>query len=478
MGKPLVKLYRSFVILVMVCSVISKAGDHLCKDLHPWCNVWHKNTAYCHHLPYARTHCMRSCNLCKTPKSQLNRGGGGVAGEGGEEGKFPENQGQEGLDKGIVEGVRNSSYLKNLGQGRVDFFNYKTQLDADHVIFSVQVQHELDELSSDEERSLETCSKYATREGEASEDHMCGTVYNSVPSHLTFITKYNYYQKYTHAYNIPVVSSANVSDAALKRACYVLRFMLADRRILRRFLYKYQGRVGIIGRDEQTTDIPEHSWLPKWWDKRARGLGGTLGIPISTGTEENLLCELATDRYPSQDIFLHETAHGIQEIAVRGGGIPGYYTRLKNAYQNAKNKSLWENTYSMSTVQEYFAEGTQSYFWVNSYAPEADGIRGPIHTRERLKVYDPELYELIREVFPCGNRMLKRCEAISGVEAPPFKMNCDGDGEEVVVTHKDGEVTPTPLPTTITPSKAAPMITRRSSVLGWLTFCILLLYVT
>ena len=440
MGRLLMNILLLLPLIVVVHSFQMKPAPlGECKDQHAWCKSWSKNHVYCHDLRYAKTHCQRSCNLCEQQHHPMSE--------------------------------------------RVDFFNYKTQLDADHMVFSVEVQHELDNLSSDEEETIATCAKYPTREGEASDDHMCGTVYNFIPEHLTFITKYNYYQKFTHAYNIPVVASANVSDAALKRACYVLRFMLADRRVLRRFLYKYQGRVGIIGRHEQTTDIPEHSWLPKWWDKRARGLGGTLGIPISTGTEENLLCELATDRYPSQDIFLHETAHGIQEIAVRGGGIPGFYTRLKEAYKNAKNKSLWENTYSMSTVQEYFAEGTQSYFWVNSYAPEPDGIRGPIYTRERLKVYDPVLYELIREVFPCGNRMLKRCEAIAGVRAPPFKMNCDGDGEEIVVTHtpEDGKVPPTLTPTstsTTAPSKGTGQITGHSGGLGWtVSFVIIYLLV-
>ena len=63
--------------------------------------------------------------------------------------------------------------------------------------------------------------------------------------------------------------------------------------------------------DIGTTSIPEHRWLGPSWDKRARGLGGTLAIPISTGCEENLLC-WRNDRYSREDIFLHEFSHGIQ----------------------------------------------------------------------------------------------------------------------------------------------------------------------
>lgn len=62
--------------------------------------------------------------------------------------------------------------------------------------------------------------------------------------------RYNHYRKYTHAYNIPIVSTSAVPDAALKRACYVVRFMLGDRRILRRYMYRYYGRVGIMGARE------------------------------------------------------------------------------------------------------------------------------------------------------------------------------------------------------------------------------------
>ena len=43
-----------------------------------------------------------------------------------------------------------------------------------------------------------------------------------------------FYQKYTYAYGIPVLSSHLVWDDALRRACYVLRFMMADREDLRR----------------------------------------------------------------------------------------------------------------------------------------------------------------------------------------------------------------------------------------------------
>ena len=60
----------------------------------------------------------------------------------------------------------------------------------------------------------------------------------------------------------------------------------------------------------ELTQIPEFSHLPDWWNQRARGLGGTLHIPVSCGGEENLMC-MREDRYYGDDIFFHETAHAV-----------------------------------------------------------------------------------------------------------------------------------------------------------------------
>lgn len=181
--------------------------------------------------------------------------------------------------------------------------------------------------------------------------------------------------------------------------------------------------------NEVTRSIPEHRFLPGWWDTRARGLGGTIAVPVSSGAEENLLC-LPNDHYRNEDIFLHEFSHGIQEIAVRGGGIRGFWERLSRQYYIARSRGLWRNTYSMSTPQEYFAEGVQSFFNVNDYANPPNGIHGPINTRPKLRSYDPALYNMILEVFPCQNYILDRCKR--GSPIPAFKMNCDGDGPQTM----------------------------------------------
>ena len=184
-----------------------------------------------------------------------------------------------------------------------------------------------------------------------------------------------------------------------------------------------------------TTTIPEFRHLPNWWNNRARGLGGTLHIPISTGGEENLLC-LPTDRYRGDDIFFHEASHSVavrhctykyysnfinflklykktrrflfQEISIRGGAIPGFYPRLVQQWNKAKRLGKWRRTYSLSTVREYFAEGTQSFFNCHVEAIPTNGIHNSINTRSELLSYDPGLYYLLKEVYPCMNTY-QRC---------------------------------------------------------------------
>lgn len=92
----------------------------------------------------------------------------------------------------------------------------------------------------------------------------------------------NFYRKYLHAYGIPIISSGRAQDAALRRACYVVVFLFADRQDIRTWFYRRYGRAGVIASSEGVTHIPEHSWLPSWWNQRARGLGATITHPIST----------------------------------------------------------------------------------------------------------------------------------------------------------------------------------------------------
>ena len=198
----------------------------------------------------------------------------------------------------------------------------------------------------------------------------------------------------------------------------MVRFALADRQDVRDSLYARYGRAGIIAERERTTDIPEHSYLPDWWNRRARGLGATLDKPISTGGEENILCR-PSDRYygggKGEDIFLHEFAHAIHNLGVTGADR-NFDREIRRLFNERKRDGRWRNTYYMSTDREFFAEGVTSYFNVNTetWNGKPNGIHNHVNTRAELLQYDPQLFALVESVFPCANNFLDRCKAKRG----------------------------------------------------------------
>ncbi|XP_072167436.1 uncharacterized protein [Diadema setosum] len=228
-----------------------------------------------------------------------------------------------------------------------------------------------------------------------------------------------YYQKYTNAYSIPIVASSRVSDEAVMRACYVVRVMLADRRELRQKMYDKFARVAVLAENELTLHLPEHSHLPERYNDLVRSLGGTLYIPLASAAEENLLCR-PDDRWANEDTFVHSFALSLLRIAL--SSERQYQKDLNEAYFNARRSGLWTNTRTDDSMDVYFADGVQSYFSVQ--APTLRGVHSGVDTREKLERYDPALYKLIHEVFPCRNRLVDRCGWDSTAESPQIYVNC------------------------------------------------------
>ena len=63
----------------------------------------------------------------------------------------------------------------------------------------------------------------------------------------------------------------------------------------------------------------------------------------------------------------------------------------------AKAKGLFKRHYAENTVAEYWAEGTQWWFWSNYSWTTPEGAE--IWTPESLKEYDPTLFELLSRVY-------------------------------------------------------------------------------
>lgn len=220
-----------------------------------------------------------------------------------------------------------------------------------------------------------------------------------------------FYQKYTDAMGIPVLSSWKVPDEALLVARDIVNTMLAPRPELRAAMMERHWRAGVIAETEMTMDMPENAHRKRpgapddepvtqadrdYHANRSRGLGGN----PTTGAEENLLGYPGT-RYFGENIFVHEFSH-----AIMGGGIrnadPELFQEIRAAYESAMSQGLYVDEdgrrhYATTNPNEYWAEGAQWWFYSNYGECFKGGER--VESPEDLQRYDPTLYGLLERVF-------------------------------------------------------------------------------
>jgi hypothetical protein len=227
-----------------------------------------------------------------------------------------------------------------------------------------------------------------------------------------------FYKKYADAFGIPIVSSGKVPDDALLMARDIVNYMLVKRPDVRSTLISRGARVLVMAQTEMETDLPERSNWKKpakndprltpgerdnydkpggiasmsdreYWNRRARGMGGN----VTSCAEENLLGYPGT-RYYGENILVHEFSHNIMG-ALRTAD-PELYKEIGIAYDSAKSKGLYKGQYAINTVAEYWAEGTQWWFWSNF---EFYDGQTRVQTPDDLKAYDPTLYAILDRVY-------------------------------------------------------------------------------
>jgi hypothetical protein len=226
-----------------------------------------------------------------------------------------------------------------------------------------------------------------------------------------------FYKKYTDAMGIAVVSSEKVPDAALLVTRDIILHMLANRPDLRKEMVGKKMRVAVMAQSESTTDLPEQrNWKKptrddrrltpaernnydngiakmtdkEYWDRRARGMGGN---PTSCA-EENLLGYPGT-RYYGENILVHEFSHAIMNQGIRTAD-QALFAEIQAAYKEAMANGLWKDHYASTNANEYWAEGTQTWFWSNYEYFDGETR---VQTPEDLQKYDPKLYGLLARVY-------------------------------------------------------------------------------
>lgn len=208
-----------------------------------------------------------------------------------------------------------------------------------------------------------------------------------------------FYQKYIDFQGIPVIAAAEVDDRALGIACRMAERMSWAYPAALPELVRANIRISIIGRNQQTLDIPEYHTLPPRtnadgsvfdYNTRTRGLGATRTRPVSSVGEENLLdLPWPHDRYWSENIMVHEWAHTFFMMGVARHD-PSMTGRLRTLYDNVMRAGLYAGTYSAENMDEYFAVGAQLWWNVSTQEPR---------TRVGLQAYDPGLAQLLEELF-------------------------------------------------------------------------------
>ena len=228
----------------------------------------------------------------------------------------------------------------------------------------------------------------------------------------------SFYKKQADAFGIPIVSSGSVPDDALLIARDIVNYMLIKRPDVRAALINKAARVLVMAQTEMETDLPERrNWKKpvkndprltpgerdnydkpggiasmsdrEYWNRRARGMGGT----VTSCAEENLLGYAGT-RYYGENILVHEFSHNIMG-ALRTADT-ALYKEIGKAYEAAKAKGMYRGQYAINTVAEYWAEGTQWWFWSNiEFYDGNTRVQSP----DDLKNYDPVLYKILEQVY-------------------------------------------------------------------------------
>src|SRR5580765_1235082 len=229
-----------------------------------------------------------------------------------------------------------------------------------------------------------------------------------------------FYKKYIDVKGMPVVAAGEVADLALQRTYSIVTHLLAGRPDIVEAMVKSRMYLIIIGKDQVYTDMPEYRNHPNpaYQNERVRGTGGK---PTSFG-EENLL-NLPLDRYDDESIGVHEFCHTI-DGALRSID-PTWSKRLNAVYRHAMDKGLWRLSYTASNPGEFWAEICQSYFDCNRVN---NWNHGPVGTREQLRAYDPEGYELVRSTFrlrPDQDWRYSFAQKLPNITSPPAKFNID-----------------------------------------------------
>jgi hypothetical protein len=207
---------------------------------------------------------------------------------------------------------------------------------------------------------------------------------------------------------VPIKAHRDVDNRAFLEARRRLARMLDQAPDIAYNLAQAGAELHIIGKDQQTSDLPYLRHLKGkpyevrgtqvlTIDTRTRGIGG---LQASCG-EENLL-KLPSDRYREhRDICTHEFAH-----TVLAYGLSSKVRKMvASQYRASIKEGRWKTAYAASNVDEFFAE--LSMWYVGSRGDYGKIEPPPKPGPEWLRKYDPDAFRLLDDIYS-GRQKVQR----------------------------------------------------------------------
>lgn len=215
------------------------------------------------------------------------------------------------------------------------------------------------------------------------------------------VTYKPYYTKfYTGKSGIKIKSCSLVSKSVLKYVSGVIDIMTEKHPEVQKAMVKAGADIAIFPKEQNIYYIPEfrNCYSPNALD--VEGFGGTTSCPTTAIGEGNITRDASATLYPDNNLLAHEFGHAFHLVGIITAD-PALYQEIHDTYEKVKAAGLWPHTYMISNEFEYF--GQLSAMWFEGLDESSDGTFngniGPVNTREEVKKYDIDSYNLVKKIY-------------------------------------------------------------------------------
>lgn len=236
-----------------------------------------------------------------------------------------------------------------------------------------------------------------------------------------------YYTKFTWAREFTVIGR-EASDKALLHTNEIIRRMFAYRHDILKALIADGLKLVVLGPNEHIYDLPEYKQLSdsQSIDALACYLTYTPQMKLLVVDEKNVLADPG-DMYTGGNQVIRVFADAIYQVTGTRPVDPNWESRprriwqqyelrlkrmdvqfdekLREIYDSAISEGKWKGTSAVHNHVKYWTEGVLAYFDAVGLGAPSNDAEHPVNTREKLKVYDPDLFTLVDETMAYNGKV-------------------------------------------------------------------------